>query len=283
MHRSIRAFTLIELLVVISIMGLLIGILLPALGVAREVGRQCRGMSDLRQIMQGYTTYTVDRRGQLLYGYAPGSVRGETLTIRDGEMTYGPPVVNRYPWRLVPYVANVWDVLYSHTDAPPKPGPGDSESDAFMKAYMLSISPTFGINSVYVGGHFSPFYKGFLNEQSTAVPNAGAHVVFKESEVDRPSGLIAFAEVQRQNGGAEGGDGHFWATPPRAAGHMWRATGGTWEVLETSRLMGLPMGRYRNKTLTAFVDGHVRAMGAADLDDMTLWANDAKDNRYDVP
>ena len=71
-HR--RAFTLIELLVVISIIALLIGILLPALGAARTAARQLQNSTQLRGIQQSMVVFGEDHDG--LY---PG-LRGRTGT-----------------------------------------------------------------------------------------------------------------------------------------------------------------------------------------------------------
>lgn len=51
------AFTLIELLVVISIIALLIGILLPALGAARKTANKAKNQTQVRGIVQNATVY----------------------------------------------------------------------------------------------------------------------------------------------------------------------------------------------------------------------------------
>jgi prepilin-type processing-associated H-X9-DG protein len=276
------AFTLVELLVVIGVIALLMAILLPALSRARRSARQLRAMSDLRQMLIGYTQYHVEHRGALLWGYTPPTVNGIPITVTDPRSghAFGMPVADRYPWRLAPYCSDVWAILHAHGEVPPLPRASDSPAEALGKAYTLSLNPTFGINSVYVGGHAGGVFRGFDGPSGDA-PNAGAHVAFRASEVRQSSTLIVFAESQARNAPmADPESGLHFVTPPRAAGQRWKVEGGK-IVITSGMITGVPQGRFGSRAVVGFFDGHVEARLPAELEDMRLWAPRADREDYD--
>ena len=95
----VRAFTLIELMVVVSIIALLVGILLPALGSARKHARTVACQSNVRQIAMASVMYAQDHdawvgwvlgidRKQLLYPYLK---QGESNQDLDGNQVWHCP------------------------------------------------------------------------------------------------------------------------------------------------------------------------------------------------
>ena len=65
----VRAFTLVELLVVIGIIAVLISILLPALGRAREAANKTGCLSNMKQVHVFLTLYANENKGAAPLGY----------------------------------------------------------------------------------------------------------------------------------------------------------------------------------------------------------------------
>ena len=96
-RNSRRAFTLVELLVVVTIIGILIALLMPAVQSAREAARQTQCRNNLYQIGHACLQH-VDKQGHF-----PSSGWG-FMWIGDPDMGYGAHQPGGWIYNILPYM-----------------------------------------------------------------------------------------------------------------------------------------------------------------------------------
>ena len=120
-----RAFTLIELMVVVSIIAVLISILLPSLGAAREQAKVVKCAAQMRQLGVGVRYYSADNNGWIPGNYYAGGSDGSEET---------------------PHVLAA-EVIARYLGGPPGPPPGtigvNSESRDCALAQIFVRMPIF--------------------------------------------------------------------------------------------------------------------------------------------
>jgi len=146
MSRRKAAFTLIELLVVISIIALLIGILLPALGAARDSARDIACLSNQRQIAIGLLAYGNEHKqdvplgyiGSLNFSYALyASFLGNQGTIGWGLLYQDVPELQaRGVWICPSAEGPDWLMAQAEASQSPPPEWGESAPNDVVGLYM---------------------------------------------------------------------------------------------------------------------------------------------------
>lgn len=250
-----RGFTLVELLVVIAVVSLLLTVLVPALTSARRAAGMTVELAGARTLMQGYTRYTTDNDSRTLPGFMdPGKLKddlGRDITFSE--------VRKRYPWRLLPYLDHglVGSVLIGPQAELLSARNGEEivGQPEFDFYYNISLMPSLGYNSRYVGGD----------------PRSGPESIWKPvklvTRADAPSSLITFSSA-RNNVAPETPSGYFFVAPP---------TTDTFDPTLPPQLFGFNDPRWSGRSVTAFLDGHADSLSESELaTDNRLWANEAR-------
>jgi len=239
---SASAFTLVELLVCVAIIGLLVGLGNAGYQKAASASRQGVEISAARNLGLALQSYSQDNDGLILPGYLdPRDARVAEARNDKGQPISPSHAAQRYPWRLLPYMNyQVRGGIWVNKLASQIP-----DSDPY-RDYLVSLVPTLGMNSTYIGG----------DARNIQAPGL---CITRMSRVAQPSKLIAFASGQYEDPNYGKLEGYFEVLPP---------TGGS------SAKAGLS-ARYGGKAVAVMLDGHAEALTWDQLKDMRRWCNEA--------
>jgi len=223
-----RAFTIVELLVAISVIGLLLGLLISGLRAAVTAGKQTKEANRLKQVLLAWQMYSNQYEDRLLPGYleqcmgADGVQRGPQggaswqvrFRNKQGrELT--PELCQAYPWRLAPFLDYDYDAILGwrldiiddldtalvvETDQVPDLPACLASVGASMDGAGTELQPGFGYNAYYLGGWWRwvnnaptlTFAQSTQTQGGTSGTNAGSVTALAQSNISRPSEIIAF-------------------------------------------------------------------------------------------
>ena len=260
-------FTLVELLVVIAILAGILAALLPIISRARVASERAREIAAARTLTGAWSQYAMDSNGTLLPGYKSGLPAYDANRNPIAQQTIG-VAASRWVWRLAPYIGHDVRGLFV----------GDHErvlreleiTDISNYLYQTSVFPSFGLNSVWLGGD-----ENFGGYNSAFLATFGKFYATRLSEINQPATMVVFGSARGQESAPGSGspiegvaEGYFRIRSPWFDVRTWASAYDAGDPASWGNLSA----RNGGEIVTGFADGHAESRAPESLDDMRLWA-----------
>lgn len=232
------AFTLIELLVVISIVAILAGMLLPAIGMVKTAARSTACSNHMRQLGLSVIAYAGANDGQLPPGRFQNCAPADMGFVADTTVSwYHPLLVGQFIEGPVEITSNFIP------GSRPFPALFRCAEDRVRNGVALANDVSYGINF-----HLSPYA-----DNAAGRPNMWK-VIKSLGTIKRTADVLMLAETQEPRWYPYGGVPAVWPLCPlydNTATTAW----GVWPAPNNT------FGRHRRGANFVYADGHTAWLG----------------------
>lgn len=257
-------------------------VVVPVFKGARSTAARVQEAAALRQLLFAWTSYATDSGGALM----PGFKTGLPVYQSNGEpippTAYGnaQQIAARYPWRVAKQLGHDFRAMYTNDNAATLQQLESGDPQQFY--YFASLYPSFGMNSVWVGGDEQRY--GFL---PTTLPNGQVNplsgfYVTRLSGIKHPERLTVFASARTDL--TDSGtlvEGYFRIESPLFVTGQATTWAAEYDPAAPASFGNLS-ARHSGSVLVGTADGGVELVPVDEMRDMRRWADRATSATWQI-